>query len=61
MNNQYLLYGFNWLQLLTMLDNVAHDFTKKHVPKPGNALLPSWGFCEVYVSLRDNLSTHING
>jgi len=54
LNEGYMDYGLKWLQWSKLKNSLAFDYMgQRHSPKPGNELLPSFGFCEVHESAQD--------
>lgn len=54
LNNEFVSYGTKWVQWSKLDNTVQYDYMglRDH-PKPGNLLLPPFGYCEVYESARD--------
>ena len=46
-------YGINWARWSRLNHTDAFDFFEGDVPKPGNILLPSFGFCEIQEASMD--------
>lgn len=54
LNNGFKDYGLKWLDWSKLKNAIAYDYMgKRDAPKPGNELLPSFGFCEVHESAQD--------
>ena len=46
-------YGFDWMNWSQLNHSEAFDFYSGNEPKPGNILLPSFGFCEIQEASMD--------
>ena len=54
LNGEYIEYGIRWFQWSKMKNSVMHDYMgMREFPKPGNRLLPPFGYCEFYETARD--------
>lgn len=54
LNGGFIDYGGKWLEWGRLKNAIAYDYMgKRHFPKPGNEMLPSFGFCEVHESAQD--------
>jgi len=61
LNGGFVSYGFAWTSWSKLDNAMAYDYMgQRHSPKPGNALLPTFGFCEVHESSKDIKTTVIN-
>jgi len=53
-------YGISWITWSHLNHTVAFDFFKGELPKPGNILLPSFGFCEIQEASMDVRNVFFN-
>jgi len=56
LNGDFAAYGGNWLNWSKLSNALAYGYMNGRLregPKPGNQLLPSYGFCEVHESAMD--------
>jgi len=54
LNGRFLSYGISWTDWSKLSNAMAYDYMgRREFPKPGNALLPSFGFCEVHEAAQD--------
>lgn len=54
LNGRFIGYGIDWCDWSKLNNAMAYDYMgKREFPKPGNALLPSFGFCEVHEAAQD--------
>jgi len=54
LNGRFLSYGISWTDWAKLKNSMAYDYMgRREFPKPGNALLPSFGFCEVHEAAQD--------
>ncbi|XP_047145463.1 innexin inx3 isoform X1 [Hydra vulgaris] len=54
LNGEYVGYGSKWLKWSQLENSVAYDYMgMRDHPKPGNVLLPPFGYCEMYESSKD--------
>lgn len=53
-------YGSNWLGWSQLNHTAAFDFFVGNQPKPGNVLLPSFGFCEIQEASMDIRTVFFN-
>ncbi|XP_066925425.1 uncharacterized protein [Clytia hemisphaerica] len=54
LNHQYMTYGVKWINWVQLPNEIAYDYMGvRHYPKPGNELLPAFGFCDVREASRD--------
>ena len=54
LNNDYIWYGIKWLQWTQLDNSAAYDYMgARETPKPGNVLLPPFGYCEMIESAKD--------
>jgi len=62
LHHKFLTYGRDYLQWTDLDHNLAHEHNlrERHSPKPGNALLPPMGLCEIHEASRDVRNTHVN-
>ncbi|XP_065674591.1 innexin inx3 isoform X1 [Hydra vulgaris] len=50
----YLSYGFEYIKWSKLNSNKAHEFVNARLtPKPGEVLLPSMGFCEIFEAYKE--------
>lgn len=58
LNDEYVSYGGEWVKWARMNNTIAYDYMgMRDFPKPGNLLLPPFGFCEIYESAKDIKTT----
>jgi len=58
LNNEFVSYGNKWIEWSRLNNTVQYDYMGlRDFPKPGNLLLPPFGYCEVYESARDVKTT----
>lgn len=58
LNGEFVGYGNKWIKWSQLNNTMAYDYMgKRDFPKPGNLLLPPFGYCEVYQSAKDVLVT----
>ncbi|XP_066925727.1 innexin inx2-like isoform X2 [Clytia hemisphaerica] len=50
LNGGFQLYGKNWLDWAALPNQESYDFKTGTSVKPGDVLLPTFGFCEIYES-----------
>ncbi len=64
LNYRYTNYGLQWMRWAELNNTVAYHFASNFnthlVPKPGDYLLPTVGFCDVTEGYHDNLDVHNN-
>lgn len=61
MNGEYLSYGSQWVSWAQLDNSVAYDYMgMRDHPKPGNLLLPPFGYCEVHASAKDIKNSYGN-
>lgn len=61
LNGVFRSYGPAWMNWSKLNNTMAYDYMgKRNYPKPGNELLPTFGFCEVFETAKDVLNTKIN-
>ena len=54
LNGEFVSYGSKWVSWAKLDNAVAYDYMGKYdQPKPGNVLLPPFGYCEMYESSKD--------
>lgn len=54
LNNEYVSYGSKWVSWSRLNNSMAFDYLgMRDFPKPGNLLLPPFGYCELYESAKD--------
>lgn len=54
LNGRFANYGISWTDWSKLKNAIAYDYMGvRHFPKPGNVLLPSFGFCEVHEAAQD--------
>jgi len=54
LNRRFKGYGISWTDWSKLKNSLAYDYMGlRHFPKPGDALLPSFGFCEVHEAAQD--------
>ena len=55
------LTGSNWVKWSQLENTIRHDYKGlRDFPKPGNELLPPFGYCDLYESSKDITTTHAN-
>lgn len=53
-NNQFRYYGHRWVQWAQLQNTAQFDYMGSRTsPKPGNFLLPAFGYCQVHNSAKD--------
>jgi len=61
LNDEYIEYGTKWSKWSVLDNHLAFDYMgMRDFPKPGNHLLPPFGYCEMYESARDVKHTLAN-
>lgn len=60
MDGRFIPYGMNFLKWNDYPNDIAHDITKRHAPKPGEYLLPSVGICDIHEALHDKRALYID-
>lgn len=61
LNGDFIGYGNKWIQWSKLKNSVAHDYMgMRDHPKPGNLLLPPFGYCELYASAKDIKESYAN-
>ena len=57
----YTTYGIHWMNWSKLNNTIGYDYmgSRDH-PKPGNVLLPPFGYCEVWESALDKLIAKTN-
>jgi len=61
LNYEYVGYGNAWLKWTRLSNTVQYDYMgMRDHPKPGNMLLPPFGYCEVHASARDIKESYAN-
>lgn len=51
-------YGPKWVRWSKLDNHLAHDYMgMRDFPKPGNELLPPFGYCQVYVATKDKVTS----
>ena len=54
LNGEYLEYGIRWIEWSNLDNSLMYDYMgMRDFPKPGNKLLPPFGYCELYESASD--------
>ena len=54
LNGEYVEYGVRWFHWSRLNNSIMYDYMgMRDFPKPGNRLLPPFGYCEFYESARD--------
>lgn len=61
LNGDFISYGSKWMAWSSLPNTLAHDYLgdREH-PKPGNILLPPFGYCELYSASKDIKTTVVN-
>ena len=61
LNGEFTTYGSKWVAWSKLDNSVAYDYMGKsdHL-KPGNVLLPPFGYCEMYESSKDIKHSTVN-
>ena len=58
---EYIAYGKKWIGWSRLHNTLMYDYMgMREFPKPGNKLLPPFGYCEFYESARDIKQTKAN-
>lgn len=61
LNDEFITYGSKFIQWTRLNNTVQYDYMgMRDHPKPGNQLLPPFGYCEMYESARDVKTTLAN-
>lgn len=61
LNGNFVSYGSMWINWAKLDNQMAYDYMGMRLsPKPGNALLPTFGFCEIHESAKDIKTQYIN-
>uniref|UniRef100_A0A7M5X4M6 Innexin n=1 Tax=Clytia hemisphaerica TaxID=252671 RepID=A0A7M5X4M6_9CNID len=61
LNGEYIGYGNKWIQWSSLDNAVQYDYMgMRDHPKPGNILLPPFGYCEVRASAKDIKESYAN-
>lgn len=61
LNDEFISYGSKWAKWSSLDNHIAFDYMgMRDFPKPGNQLLPPFGYCEMYESARDVKHTLAN-
>jgi len=61
MNGEYMSYGSAWLSWARLHNTIQYDYMgMRDHPKPGNLLLPPFGYCEVHASAKDIKESYAN-
>jgi len=62
LHGKFVSYGSDYLSWTELDHNRAHEHNlrERQSPKPGNALLPPMGLCDIHEASRDVRNTHIN-
>ena len=61
LNGEYIEYGIRWFEWSKLPHAIMYDYMgMRDFPKPGNRLLPPFGYCEFYESARDIKQTKSN-
>jgi len=61
LNNEFVDYVNKWIKWSQFNNSVAFDYLgMRDFPKPGNLLLPPFGYCEMYESAKDVKQTLAN-
>ena len=63
LNGDFRKYGFNylrWARSYSFERHASNNLKLQNEPKPGYALLPAMGFCEIHEASRDNRNTYVN-
>lgn len=61
LNGDYIGYGNAWIKWTSLPNTLQYDYmgSRDH-PKPGNVLLPPFGYCEVHASAADIKESYAN-
>ena len=61
LNGEYMDYGRKWINWARLHDTLQYDYMgMRDFPKPGNKLLPPFGYCEFYESAKDIKQSRMN-
>jgi len=61
LNGEFTSYGSKWISWTRLDNSVAYDYMgMRDFPKPGNNLLPPFGYCEVHASAKDIKESYAN-
>lgn len=61
LHGNFQSYGTNYAKWTSLNNTMAYDYMgRRHSPKPGDVLLPSFAFCEVYEMAQDIKNTYLN-
>jgi len=61
LNGEFIGYGNKWIQWSSLDNAVQYDYMgMRDHPKPGNELLPPFGYCEVHASAKDIKESYAN-
>jgi len=61
LNNEFVDYGNKWMEWSRLNNTVKFDYLgRRDFPKPGNLMLPPFGYCELYESAKDVKQTLAN-
>jgi len=61
LNKEYINYGNAWLEWTRLHNTIQYDYLgMRDHPKPGNMLLPPFGYCEVHASAQDIKNSYGN-
>lgn len=54
-------YGPNWVKWNRLEDHIQYDYMgMRDFPRPGHEVLPPFGYCEVYASIKDKIASYAN-
>jgi len=61
LNGDFVGYGSKWVEWSRLENSIAYDYMgMRDHPKPGNNLLPPFGYCEVHASAKDIKESYAN-
>lgn len=60
-NGDFYYYGTQWLKWMRHNNTIAYDYMGlRDFPKPGNELLPPFGYCELYEVAKEKVERRAN-
>lgn len=61
LNGEFIGYGNRWIEWTKLENTIQYDYMgMRDHPKPGNSLLPPFGYCEVHASAKDIKDSYAN-
>ncbi|XP_057315380.1 innexin inx3-like [Hydractinia symbiolongicarpus] len=60
LNHHYFNYGVQWIRWARDNTSLSMDFDRRTAPTPGNAMLPTFGMCDIHEARLDTVKAYKN-